>query len=337
MPTSAFGSQETQFFYELTPDRILEAVEILGFSPTGRCLQLNSMENRVYEVEIDVDDDTLLPNDRERFRIIKFYRPGRWSRIQLEEEHRFLLDLVENEIPVIAPIRDANGETVFSFLSGEIFFSIFPKAGGRNPDELDDAQALQVGRLLARLHNVGALREAPHRLRMTPELFTDPSVDFLLDGDYIPDFLYSQFEEVLDELVGRIVPLFEGVHLQRIHGDAHLGNLLWGPAGAFWVDFDDMVIGPCVQDLWLLIAGRDEFAQAKLRVVLEGYDQFRVFDRSELRLIEPLRAMRIIHFMAWIAKRWDDPAFKRTFVTFGTERYWLEQLETLKEQLDHID
>lgn len=333
---SAFGTQETQFFYELTPERILAAVESLGFRCTGRCLQLNSMENRVYEIEVEVEDESLSPSSRERFRIAKFYRPGRWSREQITEEHRFLADIAAQEIPTITPYQDASGETLFELPDTGILYSLFPKAGGRNPDELDDAQSLQVGRLLGRMHAAGCLSPAPSRLTMIPEDFTLPSLDFLLDGQFLPEFLEDQYADLVESIVELSSPLFAGVPLQRIHGDAHLGNLLWGAEGAFWVDFDDMVMGPCVQDLWLIVPGRDEYAQAKLKIVLEGYEQFRSFDRKTLRLIEPLRAMRIIHFNAWIAKRWDDPAFQRTFVEFGTERYWTEQIQTLREQEDLI-
>ena len=335
-PLNPFGAEETRFFYEVTPEKILQAVESLGYRCTGRCLQLNSMENRVYEVEVDVEDESLPLNDRERFRIVKFYRPGRWSREQILEEHQFLFDLIEAEIPVVCPLKSESGESLFQAPDSEIVFALFSKAGGRSPDELDDAQTLQVGRLLGRLHNVGALRSAEHRLVLSPYDFSYPSLDYLLDGDFLPPFLAEQYADVVEEIVEASAPLFEEVPMQRIHGDAHLGNLLWGADGPFWVDFDDMLTGPCVQDLWLVIPGRDSWAQAKLKILLEGYEQFRPFPRKTLALIEPLRAMRILHFSAWIAKRWEDPAFQKTFVLFGTEKYWQEQLSTLKEQREII-
>lgn len=336
LPIDAFGSQETKFFYDLTPEKILSSVESLGLRTTGRCLQLNSMENRVYEVEVDVEDDSLPPNSRERFRIVKFYRPGRWSQKQIEEEHQFLFDLQEAEIPVIAPFSDSDARSLFPVPNTPIFFSLFPKGGGRSPDELDDAQMLQVGRLLARLHIVGAQREAPERLRLRPEEFSYPGLDFLIDEQFLPEFLEGQFVDLVEEILEISAPLFDDAPIQRIHGDAHLGNLLWGQEGAFWVDFDDMMRGPKVQDLWLVVPGRDDYAKRKLQILLEGYEQFLPFDRHSLKLIEPLRAMRILHFSAWIAKRWGDPAFQKTFVHFGTEKYWQEQLTTLREQREVI-
>jgi len=331
---SPLGSPETRFFFEITPERILDAVETIGVRATGRFLALNSMENRVYEVEIELDEKPKKPSDA--FRVIKFYRPGRWTREQIAEEHEFLLDLVEYEIPVVAPLKNAEGETVFQVPGMEIYFAVFRKQGGRNPAELDDAQMLQVGRLLARLHSVGSTKRAPHRLRVSPENVAIRSLDFLLESKILPPEIELSYEQLVRQIVAVSGPWFGGVPLQRIHNDCHLGNLLWGDEGPFWVDFDDMAEGPCVQDVWLFLPGRDEYAQAKLQLLLEGYEQMRAFDRSTLRLIEPLRAMRMIYFTAWIGKRWEDPAFKRAFVEYNTPKYWREQLSQLQEQLELI-
>jgi Ser/Thr protein kinase RdoA (MazF antagonist) len=332
---SPLGSPETKFFFELTPEKILDAVEKLGVRCTGRCLPLNSMENRVYEVEIELPDDAP-KRGTERFRIVKFYRPGRWTKEQIQEEHQFLLDLKEYEIPAVAPLADAQGTTLFQLPGLAMFYAVFPKQGGRNPEELDNMQMIQAGRLLARMHNVGAIKPAANRIRITPENIAGQSLEFLLDTDSLPRDIAEQYESLVRNICDISSPWFESAVFHRIHGDCHLGNLLWSGEGPFWVDFDDMAQGPAVQDLWLLLPGRDDYAQQKLNLLLEGYQQMREFDRRTLRLIEPLRAMRMIYFTAWIAKRWDDPAFRSAFVEFGTPRYWREQLIQLQEQLEWI-
>lgn len=320
----------TQFFYELTPDRILDAVELAGLKPTGRFLPLNSMENRVYEVEIETEDPPPR-NPSERFRIIKFYRPGRWSKEQIAEEHKFLWDLIENEIPVVAPIKFPNGETISEMVG--IYFSLFPKVGGRIPDELTPEQLEQVGRLLGRMHLTGRAGKAEHRIKLTPQTYGRDNLNFLLQNNILPTTVKSSYPEVVQSLCNLIEPWFEGVRTQRIHGDCHYGNLIWGSAGPFWVDFDDMVVGPPIQDLWLLVPGREMEDKILFEHLLTGYEQMCQFDRSTLRLIEPLRALRLIHFSTWIAKRWEDPAFKRTFIQYGTDRYWQEQEADLREIL----
>ncbi|HEY8967142.1 MAG TPA: serine/threonine protein kinase, partial [Candidatus Methylacidiphilales bacterium] len=200
-----------------------------------------------------------------------------------------------------------------------------------------------VGRALARMHNVGALRDAPHRLRLTPEVYGYRNLDYLLETEAIPERLEEAYVEAAEEICARAEELFDGFGagaLQRIHGDCHLGNLLWADSpphdGPFWLDFDDMVVGPPVQDVWLIVPGRDEDALERRGHLLRGYEEMRAFDRATLRLVEPLRALRYIHFSAWIAKRWSDPAFPRRFDHFGTERYWAEQVADLREQLDLI-
>ncbi|MCB0322697.1 MAG: serine/threonine protein kinase [Bdellovibrionales bacterium] len=338
-PTSPamWGSAETKYFYELTPDRILDAVEAFGFRCTGRSIALNSMENRVYEVEIEVAQEAELKSPSERFRIVKFYRPGRWTREQIAEEHQFLLDLVELEIPVVAPVQFGDGETVLKVPGAEIWCAVFPKVGGRNPDELRTEQLPLVGRLLARLHACGAVREAPHRIELTPETYGRQSLQFLLERGALPSSLEKRYHNAVETICDVSEPLFAEATLQRIHGDCHLGNLLWGEYGPFWVDFDDMVRGPCVQDLWLIVPGRDDDARRQLDTLLDAYEQMRSFDYRSLRLIEPLRSLRMIHFSAWIAKRFDDPAFQRAFGDFGTERYWMEQVRHLEEQVEVIE
>jgi Ser/Thr protein kinase RdoA (MazF antagonist) len=336
MGNFAWGSAETQYFFELTPEKILDAVEASGFRVTGRCLTLNSMENRVYEVELELDEGVQPKTPSERFRIVKFYRPGRWTETQILEEHAFLKDLKESEIPAVAPLPFSDGRTLHRAGDLEIWYTVFPKVGGRSPDELKDDQLMQVGRLLGRMHNVGAAKPAPHRIELSPESYGIQNLKFLLDTNAVPVDVRARYQKVVESICDLTAPWFRETPNQRIHGDCHFGNLLWGGEAAFFVDFDDMVRGPCVQDFWLLIPGRDQESRRQMEVLLEGYEQMRAFDRNSLRLIEPLRALRFVHFNAWIAKRWQDPAFPRSFPEFGTPRYWQEQVADLEDQLQWI-
>lgn len=329
-------SEETKYFFGLTPERVLAAVESAGVRCTGRCLTLNSMENRVYEVEIETADDSPSTDPASRFRIVKFYRPGRWSEQQILEEHQFLKDLVAQEVPVCAPLEFSDGRTVKLAPEIDIWYAVFPKVRGRAPEELNDEQLQWMGRLLARLHIVGAQREAPHRLKLTPEQYGLTNLEFLQRSNSLPIEVAKNYANLVDEICKASAPLFQGVATQRIHGDCHPGNILWGSSGPFFVDFDDMVTGPCVQDLWLVVPGRDTESKIQMDILLDGYEQMRSFDRSSLRLIEPLRALRYIHFSAWIARRWQDPYFQRTFTQFGTHAYWEGQLGDLREQLELI-
>lgn len=331
----AGAADRTRYFYELTPERILDAVERLGLRSTGRCMALNSMENRVYDVEVELDHAPETPS--ERFRVVKFYRPGRWSREQILEEHRFLLDLVEHEVTVVAPLELPNGETLATDEEIGIHFAVFPRIGGRTPDELDDDQLLQMGRLLARLHNVGQICDAPSRLRLDPATYGRANLAFLLEEDLLPASGRERYRMLVERICEVSEPWFAAAGYQRIHGDCHLGNVLQGRTGLFLIDFDDMVRGPCVQDLWLVVPGHDPSARAKLEMLLEGYEQMRDFDRRALRLIEPLRALRVVHFSAWIGRRRADPAFQRVFPDFGTERYWFEEIAMLQDLLGRVE
>lgn len=324
----SWGHDPTQFFFSLTPDRVLTAIESAGYICTGRCAPYNSMENRVYEVEIEVDNPRTLSD---RFRVAKFYRPGRWTREQILDEHAFLLELQASEIPVIAPLAFEDGTTLREVPGTGIWFTLFPKVGGRAPDELSPEQLLQVGRLLARIHSVGGARPASHRIHLLPHVYGRSSLKFLRDAGKIP----AQHEDRIADAVTRLCdlsePWFAQAGAQRIHGDCHFGNLLWSQAGPFFLDFDDMVMGPPVQDLWLVVPGRDSEARVNFEILLEGYESMRTFDRRTLRLVEPLRGLRFIHFAAWIAKRWEDPAFPRHFPHFGTDKYWSDLADDLRE------
>ncbi len=323
-------SATTQYFYEVTPERILRAVEALGVACTGRVLQLNSMENRVYEVELDIDPDSV-SSPSERFLVVKFYRPGRWSREQILEEHRFLFDLRQEDIPVVAPLRFSDGESLHTEKDSGILYCLFPKAGGRSPDELKDDQLDQLGRLLARVHMVGGRSESPSRLRLTPETYGLRNATFLAQSGALPAEISAAYQSVVQQLVDLCTPWFQEARTQRVHGDCHLGNVIWGREGLCFVDFDDMVVAPCVQDVWLMLPGRDEEARRQLGRILRAYETMRAFDHSEIRLIEPLRGLRLVHYSAWVARRWEDPAFPRSFPHFGSNQYWREQLSDISE------
>lgn len=331
MSQYVWGNQDTQYFYELTPEKVLDAVEQLGMKPTGRILQLNSMENRVYEIEITPEKEVENPSDN--FVIAKFYRPGRWSREQILDEHTFLNDLVENEIPAIAPIKQ-NGETLFVQEGTNLFFCFFPKRGGRYPDEMNDEQLLQLGRFIGRLHNTGSMRKSEHRLEITPETFGEKNLEYLLGTNYIPPHIKPTYETLVREIISLAKIAFKDVPIHRIHGDCHLGNVIYHPDnGFFFIDFDDMLMGPAVQDIWLIIQGRDEEAIRQRNVLLEGYEMMRDFPWETIKLIEHLRSLRYIHFNAWISKRWEDPSFKIAFPQFDSAQYWEVQIHDFREQI----
>lgn len=340
----AWGEEQTRFFFELTPDRVLEAVESAGFQCTGRCVSLNSFENRVYDVELETDDGRPPATPSENHRVVKFYRPGRWNYEQLQEEHQFILDLKDAEVPAIAPMEFPEGGTLRQTAAG-IWYAVFPKVGGRAPSDLQGELGTDrlrwLGRLLGRIHAVGAQREAEHRVRLSPSTYGRANLEYLLQGNWIPLEFQARYQSAVEQICLKVDPWFESTSRHRIHGDCHLGNLLWNDQGPFFLDFDDMVIGPAVQDLWLLLPGRPfgdsspetQTCRSLLETLLEGYEEMRSFDRLSLRLIEPLRALRFVHYSAWIARRWEDPAFPRAFPHFGTHRYWSDSTDDLEEQL----
>ena len=308
-------------FNQLTPEHVVDAVEAGGSRCSGRFIILNSYENRVYQLELD----------DESWVVGKFYRPGRWSEETILEEHRFLFELNEVEIPVACPLELSPGRTV-----GEvegILYAVFPRVGGRAPEELDDEQVGVLGRLIARIHNIGDMRDSPQRLRLTPETYGTENLDYLEANAAIPEEARENYLATARQLVERISPLFAGVPVHRIHGDCHLANLVWSPKGPTFLDFDDMVVGPAVQDIWMLVPSFDEYGARQRGLLLDAYTGFRDFDPAWLRLVEPLRALRFIHYTTWIAKRWHDPTFKRTFDYFGTLQYWQREIQDLREQL----
>jgi len=330
-----WGDNETQFFFNLTPDIVLDAVDALGFKTSGRCLALNSMENRVYEVEIEVDESQIKsPSDK--FVIAKFYRPGRWSEQQIRDEHQFMMDLNEVEVPVVSPLS-FDGETLFKLKDSDLWYTLFPKKGGRVPEEMNEEQLEIMGRMLARLHNVGEIKSAQHRINISPETYGIQNLKFLIDNKTIPPQYEQSYKMLVEKICELSAPLFANVKTHRIHGDCHWGNIIWREQeGPFFIDFDDMLVGPAVQDIWLVVPGRDQYALQDRAILLESYQTMREFDHSTLKLIEPLRTLRFIHFTAWTAKRWEDPAFKKAFPDFGSERYWEVQINDLREQLGLI-
>jgi len=304
-------------FFALTPDRVLDAVEVGGLRCTGRCMALRAFENRVYEVELE----------DERSVVVKFYRPGRWSRETILDEHQFLADLVEAELDAVAPLDLGTGATLNE--KDGIFYAAFPKIRARTLQEGDDESLRRVGRLIGRMHAVGAGRPAPHRRGFTVENFVLEPLDTIIKGGFIKEPFASRYRDVALKIADVARKPLERIRPQRIHGDLHWGNLLWGRDGPILLDFDDCVMGPPVQDIWLLARGDAEESKHARLQILEGYELFREFDRESLALIEPLRAMRIVHMSGWLARRWDDPSFKSGFPAFGGDQYWASEYEAL--------
>jgi Ser/Thr protein kinase RdoA (MazF antagonist) len=307
----------TASFFSLTPDRVLDAVEIGGLRCTGRCLPLRAFENRVYEVEL-VDERRL---------VVKFYRPGRWSRATILDEHAFLAELAEAELPAVPPMDLGTGETLAE-IDG-ILYAAFPKVRGRTLQEGDDERLRQLGRLIGRMHAVGAARDAPHRPRLTADFYVKEPLEVILAGKFIAEPLAGRYRDLALRIADAVAAPLARARTQRIHGDLHWGNILWGADGPILVDFDDCLVGPPVQDLWLLARGDPEEVRNAREQLIVGYELFREFDRSTLALCEPLRALRIIHMSGWIAKRWDDPSFQSGFPAFRTDNYWMAEYEAL--------
>lgn len=312
----------------LTPDLLLNALEGIGLRCDGRLLALNSYENRVYQVGIE--DDTPV--------ITKFYRPARWSPEAIQEEHDFAHELLEREIPVVAPLRDASGKSLHEYAG--FLFAVYPRQGGRWPDLDRREERVWMGRFLGRIHAVGMSRRFEHRPRLDVDSFGREPRDFLLQQNIIPDYLLGAYHSLVDDLLDSIARRFEAlgpVRNIRLHGDCHPGNILWTDSGPHFVDLDDCRMGPAIQDLWMLLSGdREEMAQ-QLGALLEGYQYFADFDYSQLGLIEPLRTLRIIHYAGWLARRADDPAFQQAFPWFYGPRYWEEHILALREQAAALD
>lgn len=318
-------------YAQLDPNLVLDALEAAGLRGDGRLLQLNSYENRVFLVHLE-DGGAV---------VAKFYRPARWSDAQILEEHRFALDLQADEVPLAAPLSlrgDALGDPPTLGRHAALRFAVAPRQGGRAP-ELEDPEVLEsLGRFIARIHRVGRQRDFTQRPRWWGRAPGDAARDAVLANGGLPPDLQPRWLDAVERCLNLVQQAFEaqpGLREQRLHGDCHPGNLLWTPGGgAHFVDLDDATTGPAVQDLWMLLSGDAQQARAQLACLLEGYEQVLPFDRRELRLIEALRTLRMIHHSGWLARRWDDPAFPLAFPWFGTPNYWLDQIAKLAEQIE---
>lgn len=321
------NSLPPQDFSTLPPDRVLNAVESVGFRSDGRLLALNSYENRVYQIGLEEGAPL----------IAKFYRPKRWTDAAILEDHSFVQELVDHEIPVV-PAMLLNGKTLHTFEGFR--FSVFPKHGGRAP-ELEGRSTLEwMGRFLGRIHAIGSLKPYQERPTLDIKSFGEQPRDYLLSHEFIPADLDTAYRSAVDLALDGVRHCFTRageVASLRLHGDCHVGNVLWTDQGPHFVDFDDSRMGPAVQDLWMLLSGDRADMVRQLTDVLAGYEDFCNFNERELHLIEALRTLRLIHYAAWLAYRWDDPAFKQAFPWFNTQRYWQDRILELREQIALMD
>lgn len=327
MPLQYNRVMELAPYTELTPDRALDALASIGLRPDGRMLGLNSYENRVYQIWME--EGPVL--------VVKFYRPARWSDTQILEEHAFAQELAEREIPVVAPQAIA-GATLHAHEGFR--FTVFPRRGGRAP-ELEDRKTLEwIGRFIARIHAAGSTRPFLARPALDSESHGTEPRQWLLESGLIPGDLRDAWTSATALALDGVKRCYQragAVKPIRLHGDCHGGNILWTDEGPHFVDLDDARMGPAVQDLWMLLSGDPPSMTRQLLDVLAGYEDFREFDRRELHLIEALRTLRLIHYSAWIARRWDDPAFPAAFPWFGTQRYWQDRILELREQIGAMD
>ena len=316
----------THPYDRLTPDRVIAAVESAGYLSDMRLLALNSYENRVYQVGIE--DSVPL--------IAKFYRPGRWSDAQILEEHSFSAELQAADISVVAPLANADGATLHEH--DGFRFALFTRRGGY-PPELDNLDNLLVlGRTLGRIHAVGRSARFEHRITLSVETMLADSREFLLEH-FIPTALRPAYETLTRDLlqaVQEVLAPMQGEDLIRVHGDCHIGNILWRDEVAHFVDLDDCCMAPAIQDLWMFLNGERHARQLQLSELVEGYREFCDFEPRQLRWVEALRTLRLAHYAAWLGRRWEDPAFPHSFTWFNTERYWAEHILELREQLANL-
>jgi Ser/Thr protein kinase RdoA (MazF antagonist) len=312
-------------YYRLDPDTVIQAVESIGLCCDGRLLALNSYENRVYQVGLEDGAPV----------VTKFYRPGRWSDAQILEEHEFSLELANAEIPLVPPavIRDRTLHRHAGFR-----FTVFERRGGHAPELEDQDTRTWLGRFLGRIHAVGSCRPFTARPALTPQRFGTESIATIMEGGWLQAHMETAFESLAKDLMAAVTAAFEragAVPAIRLHGDCHPGNILWRD-GPFFVDMDDCQSGPAIQDLWMLLSGEATEMGMQMRDILEGYREFKDFDLRELQLIEALRTLRMLHHAAWLARRWEDPAFPVAFPWFGEPRYWENLVLGLREQLARL-
>lgn len=319
-------TSSTHPYNSLSPEKVIDAVEGLGYFSDARVMALNSYENRVYQVGIE--DETPL--------IAKFYRPERYSREQILEEHDFLQELKAQELPVVAPIVHSDGETLHH--ADGFHFALFPRQGGHAP-ELDNLDNLYIlGRTLGRVHGVGAAKPFDHRPTLNLQRFGIDSRSFLLDSGMLPSYLEPQYDAVTAEILQQLQAQEVSVPapLIRVHGDCHRGNILWRDETPHFVDFDDSCMAPAVQDIWMLLSGSAIEQTQQLSEIVDGYNEFMDFDPRQLKLIEFYRTLRLMHYSAWLARRWDDPAFPQAFSWFGSDSYWQTHINELRDQLQQL-
>ncbi|MBA3662222.1 MAG: serine/threonine protein kinase [Gammaproteobacteria bacterium] len=314
-------------FVNLNPSLILDAVESVGLRCTGSLFSLNSYENRVYQIGIEESDPI----------IAKFYRPHRWADASILEEHQFSAELVQYEIPVIAPLMIAD-QTLHHYQ--DYRFALFKRLGGR-PLELDNLDQLEwMGRFIGRLHAVGAITPFKHRTRLDAQTHGYIPYQFLMNHHFIPDYLQANYSNVVESVLEKVVECFKlvgPIDYIRVHGDCHAGNVLWNETGPRIVDLDDSLMAPAIQDIWMLLSGNTQQVKQELDRILDGYCEFHDLNFRELHLVEAFRSLRMVQYSAWLANRWNDPAFPPSFPWFNTPRYWQTQLQDLSEQLDLLD
>ena len=327
MSDLSWGQGPTQFFYQLDGQAIFRALEVLNLRPTGTMMGLNSFENRVYELGIEPDERTL----NEKSVVAKFYRPGRWSEQQILEEHQFMAELAEVEIPVIAPLL-LNGKSLHRDEATSLFYCVYSRRGGRAPEDLTDERAMRLGRLLGRAHLVGKAHSADHRVRYTPEFIGAGAIENMRQSVLIDERLKSQILEVGERICQKLALPWQGLALQRIHGDLHPGNILERDRDLWILDFDDMAMGPTMQDFWMILPSPEEASELWASFA-EGYEMFLPFPWEQIRLIPYLRCLRMLHFHGWISKRWEDPAFALAFEQYQRPAPWEQLLGYLQMEL----
>lgn len=316
-------------FSGLGPEIILDALFSLGLDVSSGLLALNSYENRVYQYsayQTIAGSSSLQP---QKF-VVKFYRPERWSPQQIQEEHDFAFELAAADIPMVAPLRFASSSLQ---LYQGYYFAVFPSRGGRTLEVDNDEQLAMLGRFLGRMHHLGRQRPFSHRPTFSVDSHLLQSQQVLQQLQLIPDYMRPAFDTILQQVIDEATKQYKPSSLIRLHGDCHAGNLFYIEQGPFFVDLDDCRMGPAIQDIWMMLSGERHEQRLTLELMLEEYEQYCDFDPAELKLIEPLRAMRIIHYMAWLARRWQDQAFVQSFPWFATDKYWEQQCLVLKEQL----
>ena len=306
-------------FSGLDPDTILDALETQGIFLQSGLLALNSYENRVYQFQAD---------DNKRY-VVKFYRPARWTDAQILEEHSFAQELANSEIPVVAPLA-LNGKTLHHH--GDYRFTVFPSVGGRQFENDNLDQLEWMGRFIGRIHRVSQAKTFKQRPDSVTQSYLDEPGQVLENSTWLPDHLKTAFFAILNPVITAASSAYKTTDVIRLHGDCHPGNILWRDGPTF-VDLDDCRMGPAIQDLWMMLSGDRQQQLLQLDTLIEAYEEFQPFNTNQLALIEPLRAMRMVHYMAWLSRRWEDPAFPRAFPWFADDKYWEGQILALKEQL----